>query len=104
MKRGIPLGHGDKSLLENPSITALAEKYGKNAGQIVLRFEVQEGFIVLPKSTNPERIKGNIDIFDFELTADEIGTIRVLDTGKGSHDPEASGVGEMLLNNYKIHD
>ena len=99
-----PLGHGDKSLLENPSITALAEKYGKNAGQIVLRFEVQEGFIVLPKSTNPERIKGNIDIFDFELTADEMETIRALDTGKGSHDPEAPGVGEMLLNNYKIHD
>jgi len=99
-----PLGHGDKSLLENPVITALAEKYGKNAGQIVLRFEVQEGFIVLPKSANPERIKGNIDIFDFELTADEMETIRALDTGKGSHDPEAPGVGEMLLNNYKIHD
>ena len=99
-----PLGHGDKSLLENPAITVLAEKYGKNAGQIVLRFEVQEGFIVLPKSTNPERIKGNIDIFDFEMTADEMETIRALDTGKGSHDPEAPGVGEMLLNNYKIHD
>jgi len=99
-----PLGHGDKSLLENPAITALAEKYGKNAGQIVLRFEVQEGFIVLPKSTNPERIKGNIDIFDFELTSEEMDSIRGLDTGKGSHDPEAPGVGEMLLNNYKIHD
>ena len=99
-----PLGHGDKSLLENPAITVLAEKYGKNAGQIILRFEVQEGFIVLPKSTNPERIKGNIDIFDFELTSEEMDTIRALDTGKGSHDPEAPGVGEMLLNNYKIHD
>ena len=99
-----PLGHGDKSLLENPVITALAEKYGKNAGQIILRFEVQEGFIVLPKSTNPERIKGNIDIFDFALTDEEMDSIRALDTGKGSHDPEAPGVGEMLLNNYKIHD
>lgn len=99
-----PLGHGDKSLLENPAITALAEKYGKNAGQIILRFEVQEGFIVLPKSTNPERIKGNIDIFDFALTDEEMDSIRALDTGKGSHDPEAPGVGEMLLNNYKIHD
>lgn len=99
-----PLGHGDKSLLENPAITALAEKYGKNAGQIILRFEVQEGFIVLPKSTNPERIKGNIDIFDFALTDEEMDSICALDTGKGSHDPEAPGVGEMLLNNYKIHD
>ena len=99
-----PLGHGDKALLENPAITALATKYGKNAGQIILRFEVQEGFIVLPKSTNPERIKGNIDIFDFALTDDEMNIIRALDTGKGSHDPEAPGVGEMLLKNYKIHD
>ena len=99
-----PLGHGDKSLLENPAITVLAEKYSKNAGQIILRFEVQEGFIVLPKSTNPERIKGNIDIFDFALTDEEMDSIRALDTGKGSHDPEAPGVGEMLLNNYKIHD
>ena len=99
-----PLGHGNKSLLEAPVITALAEKYGKNAGQIILRFEVQEGFIVLPKSTSPERIKGNIDIFDFALTDDEMNIIRALDTGKGSHDPEAPGVGEMLLKNYKIHD
>lgn len=99
-----PLGHGNKELLENPVITALAEKYGKNAGQIVLRFEVQEGFIVLPKSTNPERICGNIDIFDFALTDAEIDRIRALDTAKGSHDPEAPGVGEFLLERYKIHD
>lgn len=99
-----PLGHGNKELLEAPVITALAEKYGKNAGQIVLRFEVQEGFIVLPKSTNPERIKGNIDIFDFALTDEEMDSIRALDTGRGSHDPEAHGVGEMLLKNYRIHD
>ena len=98
-----PLGHGDKSLLENPTITALAKKYGKNAGQIILRFEEQEGFIVLPKSTNPERIKGNIDIFDFELTSEEMESIRTLDTGKGSHDPEAPGVGEMLLNAFDVH-
>ena len=99
-----PLGHGNKTLLENPIITRLAEKYGKNAGQIILRFEVQEGFIVLPKSTNPERIKGNIDIFDFALTAEEMKEIETLDTGKGTHDPDAPGRGEELLTRYKIHD
>ena len=98
-----PLGHGDKSLLEAPVITVLAKKYGKNAGQIILRFEVQEGFIVLPKSTNPERIKGNIDIFDFALTDEEMNSIRALDTGKGSHDPEAPGVAEML-SKYNVHE
>ena len=99
-----PLGHGDASLLSHPAITALAEKYGKNAGQVILRFEVQDGLIVLPKSTNPARIAGNLDLFDFTLTEDEMDTLRALDTGKGHHDPEAPGVAEMLLQNYKIHD
>ena len=99
-----PLGHGNRNLLENPAIVKMAQKYGKNAGQIILRFEVQEGFIILPKSTNEERIAGNINIFDFELTADEMNTIRAMDTGKGSHNPDAPGVGDNLLRNYKIHD
>ena len=99
-----PLGQGDASLLSHPAITALAEKYGKNAGQVILRFEVQDGLIVLPKSTNPARIAGNLDLFDFTLTEDDMDTLRALDTGKGHHDPEAPGVAEMLLQNYKIHD
>jgi diketogulonate reductase-like aldo/keto reductase len=99
-----PLGHGNTELLNNPTITQLAQKYGKNAGQIILRFEVQDGLIILPKSTNPQRIKGNLDIFDFELTGEEMQTLRGLDTGKGSHDPDAPGVGEHLLSAYKIHD
>ena len=99
-----PLGHGNADLLTNPVITEIAGKYGKNAGQIILRFEVQEGLIVLPKSTNPERIAGNIDIFDFELNEDEMEKMRALDTEKGGHDPEAPGIAEMLLANYKVHD
>ena len=99
-----PLGHGDKPLLESPVITALAKKYGKNPGQIILRFENQEGFIVLPKSTHEKRIKGNIDIFDFKLTDEEMKSMEALDTGKGHHDPDAPGVAEMLLANFKVHD
>lgn len=99
-----PLGHGDTSLLSHPVITKIAEKYGKNAGQVILRFEVQDGLIILPKSTNPGRIAGNLQIFDFELTEDEMSRMRALDTGKGHHDPEAPGVAEMLLSHYKIHD
>lgn len=98
-----PLGHGSKELLETPAIQSAAEKYGKNAGQVILRFEVQEGIIALPKSTNPARIAGNIDIFDFELTDFEMNAIRALDTGKGTHDPEAPGVGENLAT-LKVHD
>ena len=99
-----PLGHGDAGLLSNPVITKLAEKYGKNAGQIILRFEVQEGVITLPKSTNPERIKTNLEVFDFALTEDEINEMRGLDTGKGSHDSDAPGVEEMLRGAFVIKD
>ena len=99
-----PLGQGNKKLLSDPVITELAEKYNKSAGQIILRFEVQEGIIVLPKSTNPERMKSNLEIFDFVLTNEEMDKLRALDTGKGTHDPNAEGVGEILLANYKVHD
>ena len=99
-----PMGHGNKELLENPVITKLAEKYGKNAGQICIRFEVQEGVITLPKSTNPERIRTNLDVFDFSFTDEEMEELRSLDTGKGSHDPDAPGVEEMLRSAFVIKD
>lgn len=99
-----PLGHGNESLLTNPVITKLTEKYGKNAGQVILRFETQEGVIVLPKSTNPERIRTNLDIYDFELTEDEMNEMRSLDTGKPSHNPDAPGVEEMLRGAFVIKD
>ena len=99
-----PLGHGDKSLLTNPVIEKLSKKYGKNAGQVILRFEVQEGVITLPKSTNPERIRTNLDVFDFSLTDEEMDEMRGLDNGKGSHNPDAPGVEEMLRGAFVIED
>ena len=76
-----PIGHGDKDLLNEPVFIELAEKYGKNNVQIILRWHIQEGTIVFPKSTNPKHIQDNIDIFDFELTAEEMERIRALDKG-----------------------
>ena len=63
-----PLGHGDHALLEEPVVKELAEKYGKSTAQVILRWHTQVGNIVIPGSTNPEHIKVNLDIFDFELT------------------------------------
>ncbi|MGI6205618.1 MAG: aldo/keto reductase [Anaerovoracaceae bacterium] len=77
-----PVGHGDKKLLEEPVLNELADKYGKSVVQIILRWHEQEGFIPLPKSTNPEHIKSNIDIFDFALTEEEMEKIRGLDTNR----------------------
>ena len=98
-----PLGHGNKDLLENETIVSLANKYNKNAGQIILRWIYQEGVISLPKSTNIERMEGNIDIFDFELNNQEMQSIRDLDTGKSTHNPEDSA-NETRLMGLKIHD
>ena len=62
--------------------TRLAEKYGKSNVQIILRWHIQAGNIVFPKTTNPDHMKDNFDIFDFELTADEMAEIAALDNGK----------------------
>lgn len=99
-----PLGQGNQALLTDETIGQIAEKYNKNIGQVILRFETQEGMIVLPKSVHPERIKSNLDIFDFTLTEKEINSIRALDTGKPSRDPDAPGRGEYLRGKFIIED
>ena len=98
-----PLGHGDQTLLTHPTLTALAEKYRKNVGQIILRWHIQEGIVALPKATSPAHIAGNIDIFDFALTDKEMDQIRAMDTGKGTHDPENPETGKRLQS-FRIHD
>lgn len=77
-----PIGHGDKGLIGEAVFTKLAQKYGKSNVQIILRWHIQAGNIVFPKTTNPQHMKENFDIFDFALTADEMAEIRALDCGK----------------------
>jgi len=76
-----PLGAGN-DLLENPTLAAIAAKYSKTRGQVVLRWHIELGTVAIPRSANPDRIAQNIDIFDFMLTNDEISAISALDTGK----------------------
>jgi len=99
-----PLGQGNAELLKDPVIKKIAEKYGKDTGQVILRFENQERILVFPKSTHEERIRSNMEIFDFRLNEEEMDQMRALDTGKGMHDPDAPGVGEWLLSHYRVHD
>lgn len=77
-----PLGHGDKGLQEEPVFTKLAEKYGKTAAQVILRWHVQMGTSIIPGSKNPMHIADNADIFDFELTDEEMTEIAKLDGTK----------------------
>lgn len=73
-----PLGHGDRSLLEEPIIVELAKKYNKSSAQIILKWHTQMGFIVIPGSKNANHIKDNFDLFDFELTTEEMNKISSL--------------------------
>ncbi|CAM5351816.1 oxidoreductase [Streptomyces spiroverticillatus] len=76
-----PLGQG-KGLLEVPTVLAVARKHGRTPAQAVLRWHLQLGNVVIPKSVTPSRIAENIDVFDFELDADDLAAFAALDEGK----------------------
>lgn len=73
-----PLGHGDKSLIEEDIFKKLGEKYSKTSAQIILKWHIQMGFIVIPGSKNVEHIKDNFNLYDFKLTDDEMNDISKL--------------------------
>lgn len=77
-----PLGHGDSALLEEAIFTKLAKKYGKSNAQIILRWHIQAGNIVIPGSKNPEHIRANFELFDFVLTDAEMDEIAALDKNR----------------------
>ena len=77
-----PIGHGDKELLNEPIFVKMGKKYNKTTAQIILRWHIQAGYVVFPKSTNPVHIKENLDIFDFNLSNEEMEEIHKLDNKK----------------------
>lgn len=77
-----PLGHGDDRLLNAEALEAIANAHDKSVVQIIIRWHIQEGFSVIPGSTNPEHIQENIEIFDFELTEEEMNQIRSMNRGE----------------------
>ena len=82
-----PLGVG--RLLDNPTIVSVAEAHGKTAAQVLIRWSIQLGNVVIPRSSSPERVKVNLEVFDFELTDDEMATLNGLDDGtRFRPDPE----------------
>ena len=74
-----PLGHGDKSLIEETVFAELGKKYGKTPAQVILRWHTQMGFVVIPGSKNVDHIKDNLDILDFKLTEEEMAEVAKLD-------------------------
>lgn len=76
-----PFAEGKHGIFTHPVLTKIGEKYGKGAGQVALRWNMQRGVVVIPKSTHRERMKQNIDVFDFSLTDEEMREIAALDIG-----------------------
>lgn len=74
-----PLGHGDD--LDNPTVAGISAETGRTPAQVVLRWHLQRGYIVFPKSVRPSRVEENLDVFDFELTVAQMAAIDALDAG-----------------------
>ena len=89
-------GGGEKSAFDDQTLLEIARQHGKSAAQVMLRWHLQENRSAIPKSTKPERIAENFDVFDFELSSEQVAAIDALDTGvRGGPDPDS-----ITLENY----
>lgn len=88
-----PLGHGN--ILSNPTIKEIGEKYNKSIAQVILRWDIQNGITAIPKSVNQDRIAANLEVFDFELSSEDMAKIDELHTGERvNKDPDIFVIGE----------
>jgi 2,5-diketo-D-gluconate reductase A len=87
-----PLGGSGASLLQAPILTQLGEKYGKTPAQVVLRWHIEQGLVVIPKSANSERMRQNLEVFDFALSPQDLAELADLDEGPGAgNDSDRTG-------------
>ncbi len=88
-----PFAEGKNHIFTDPRIAAIGGKYGKSNGQVILRWLLQRGIVAIPKSVHKARMEENFDVFDFELSKDDMAAMATLDTGKSQffshHDPVA---------------
>ena len=75
-----PFGEGRGNMFQNPVLNEIGKKYGKSAAQVILRWHLQRGVVVIPKSTHIERMQENLNVFDFALSAEDMARIAALDT------------------------
>ena len=97
-----PFAEGKNNYFQNEILKEIGAKYGKSTAQTALRFLTQEGVVVIPKSTHKNRLEENFNIFDFELTEDDLNKIRTLDTGKSLFCDHYSPEFTEFIVNYKI--
>lgn len=99
-----PLAEGKHGIFTHPVLTDVGEKYGKSAAQIALKWNVQRNVVIIPKSTHIERMEQNMDIWDFELTADEMAEISNLDLGKSEIVDHTDPAFIKMIHSLKVHE
>lgn len=99
-----PLSEGQKDIFHNEKLVRIAAKYGKSVAQIILRWHVQRGVIIIPKSTKRFRMEENLTIWDFTLSADDMNAISAMDIGHSEIINHYSACTAKMLNEWKIHD
>ena len=98
-----PLAEGKHGIFENPMLAEMGQKYGKSIAQIVLRWNAQRGVAIIPKSVNPSRMKENIDIWDFEISADDMAKIAKMDLGHSEIIDHSNPEVVKYLHGAKVH-
>ena len=99
-----PMAEGKHGIFTNPVLTEIGQKYGKAAAQVVLRWNVQRGVVVIPKSTHKERMEENFNIWDFALSDEDMNAIAALDLGHSEIIDHSTAETAKFLNSWKIHD
>ena len=95
-----PFGHGDKGIMEEPVLVDIAQAHGKSVAQVILRWALQEGDVVFPKTLSAEHLRQNMDVFDFELTADEMARVNALPQHPYYVVPEEAPAFVLAQNDY----
>lgn len=99
-----PFAEGNHGIFTHPILSAIGKKYGKSAAQVALRWNVQRGVVVIPKSTHKERMEQNIDIWDFALSDDDMAEIAKLDIGHSEIVDHSDPAFIKMISGMKIHD
>lgn len=99
-----PLAEGQKNIFQNELLAGIGAKYGKSVAQVILRWHIQRGVVAIPKSVHKERIEENINVFDFQLSDEDMTAISAMDIGHSETIDHFSPMAAKWLNGYKIHD
>ena len=102
-KHGGPLAEGQKNIFQNEILSAIGAKHGKSVAQVILRWHIQRGVVVIPKSVHAERIRENMNIWDFELDQEDMEVISRMDTGRSEIVDHSDPQTAKWLNGFRIH-